>query len=53
MPREEYGVLWKKYLQPDVKLIRANAQLPATIYEMGQWYKTSEGIEIVFNEFVK
>ena len=28
MPREEYGVLWKKYLQPDVKLIRANAQLP-------------------------
>lgn len=43
----------KKYLRPDVKVVRVNAKLPATIYEKGQWYKTGEGIEIIFNEFVK
>ncbi len=44
----------KKYVDPSVRLVRVNADLPKSHgYKKGGWYKTEEGIEIVFNEFVK
>jgi hypothetical protein len=51
-------VVLKKYLPENVKIIRVNPVLPLNDgkingYDKGEWFKTDEGIEIVFNEFVK
>ncbi len=51
-------VTLKKYVEPGVRIIRVNPDLPKNDgkpngYDRGEWYKTGEGIEIVFNEFVK
>ncbi len=48
----------KKFLDPSVKLIRVNVPWHKEDgslgeYELGEWQKTGEGIQIVFNEFVK
>jgi hypothetical protein len=48
----------KKYASPKTGVVRVNAELSkidswSNPYEKGEWYKTSEGIEIVFNEFIK
>ena len=57
-PQRRTWVTMKKYLDPEVKIIRVNSDLPKigdrpAMYEKGEWYKTEEGIEIIFNEFVK
>lgn len=57
-PQRRTWVTMKKYLDPKVKIIRVNSTLPKignrpAKYEKGEWYKTEEGIEIIFNEFVK
>lgn len=44
----------KKFLPPNVEVVRVNATLPeGSLYKQNEWYLTAEGIEIVFNEFVK
>jgi hypothetical protein len=49
---------FKKYIRPNIQLIRVNSDLPKRDgkihpYTIGLWYQSGEGIEIVFNEFVK
>lgn len=44
----------KKYLSPEVKLIRVNSPMePGSDLERDRWFLSRRGIEIVFNEFVK
>lgn len=44
-------MLDEKYLSPEVKIIRVNAE--SREYTPEGWYKSATGIEIVFNEYVK
>jgi len=43
---------FKKYLPESVKLIRVNSET-ADKYQRDNWYKNSEGISVIANEFIK
>ncbi len=45
-------VHFKKYLQDEVRVIRANAQTLEK-YSKDGWYKNEDGIRVIINEFIK